>query len=428
MNKRCCAVYLGVIADDFTGGTDIAGFLVQNGLSVTQFIGVPESALAGNKPDAAVISLKSRSCPVEEAVNDSLAALKWLADQGCKRFFFKYCSTFDSTAKGNIGPVTDALLDALQSDFTIMCPALPVNGRTVYKGYLFVDALPLNESGMRHHPVTPMLDSNLMRLTEQQSKGKAANIPFGIMEEGPQAILNSLDGLRKQGVRYAVPDALKDEHLVYLGEAVADLPLVTGGSGLAMGMARHIAGQNNMDGKTSMDAGMPPGGKSIILAGSASVMTNAQVARYLDKAQSWKVEVSRCITDTDAYAAEVASWLKSLAPSDNAPLVYATAGVEELGAVQKEFGAEASGKAVESFFSALASLLKDAGYDHFIVAGGETSGSVVKALGIKAFHIGPQIAPGVPWVRAVECPISLALKSGNFGTEDFFTVAQEYYK
>ena len=421
-------MYLGVIADDFTGGTDIAGFLVQNGFSVTQYIGVPESPVSGMKPDAAVISLKSRSCPVEEAVRDSLAALEWLKSQGCSHFFFKYCSTFDSTSKGNIGPVTDALLDALQSDITVMCPALPVNGRTVYKGYLFVDALPLNESGMRHHPVTPMLDSNLMRLTEQQSKGKAANIPSNVMDGGPQAIKASLEELRKQGVRYAVPDALRDEHLLYLGEAVSDLSLVTGGSGLAMGIARHVTAQSGMDAKTSMDAGMPPGGKSIILAGSASVMTNAQVARYRDKAPSWKVDVSRCVADAAAYAAAAASWLETLVPSANAPMIYATAGIEELDAVQKEFGAEVSGQAVELFFSHLAQLLQEAGYDHFIVAGGETSGSVVKSLGIKAFHIGPQIAPGVPWVRAVEAPVSLALKSGNFGNEDFFSVAQEYYQ
>ncbi len=421
-------MYLGVIADDFTGGTDIAGFLVQNGLSVTQYIGVPDSPPSGDGPDAAVISLKSRSCPAQEAVTDSLAALEWLTAQGCKQFFFKYCSTFDSTAKGNIGPVTDALLEALKSDLTVMCPALPVNGRTVYCGYLFVNALPLNESGMRHHPVTPMLDSNLMRLTEQQAKGKAANIPASVVDAGAQAIRESLQELRGQGVRYVVPDTLNDTHLISLGKALADLPLVTGGSGLAMGLARRIAAKFSLDSRSSMEAGMPPGGKSIILAGSASNMTNAQVAQYRDKEESWKVDVGRCIDDAELYAKEVAAWLESLPEADNAPLVYATTGIEELDAVQKKYGAELSGTSVEAFFSDLAALLKNAGYDHFIVAGGETSGSVVKALGIKAFHIGPQIAPGVPWVRAVECPISLALKSGNFGNEDFFSVAQDYYK
>lgn len=421
-------MYLGVIADDFTGGTDIAGFLVQNGLSVTQYIGVPEASLADRRSDAAVVSLKSRSCPVDEAVRDSLAALRWLEAQGCEQFFFKYCSTFDSTAKGNIGPVTDALLDALRSDMTVMVPALPVNGRTVYMGYLFVNGVPLNESGMRRHPVTPMLDANLMRLTERQSRGKAANIPFAVVDAGPAAILESLGALRQQGIRYAVPDSLIDGHLVSLGEAVADLPLVTGGSGLGMGIARRMQKRHSLDGRNSTSAGMPPGGKCVVMAGSASLMTNAQVARYSAIAPSRKVEVRRCVTDAENYAGEVAAWVTSLAPGAKAPLVYATAGPEELAAVQKEFGAEASGLAVERFFAALAKLLQDSGMDHFIVAGGETSGSVVKALGIKAFYIGPQIAPGVPWVRAVDRPVSLALKSGNFGDEDFFSAAQDFFK
>jgi len=421
-------MYLGVIADDFTGGTDIAGFLVQNGLSVTQYIGVPDASLAGRQPEAAVISLKSRSCPEEEAVSDSLAALRWLQAQGCKQIFFKYCSTFDSTAKGNIGPVTDALLDELKSGMTVMAPALPVNGRTVYMGNLFVNGVPLNESGMRHHPVTPMLDANLMRLTEKQSRGKAENIPFPVVDSGPEAIQESLNALREKGIRYAVPDAVTEAHLVSLGEAVADMPLVTGGSGLGMGIARHLRKQHALDGRHSTDAGMPPGGTCVVMAGSASVMTNAQVARYSALAESRKIAVRRCVTDAEGYATEIAGWLTSLFPAAKAPMVYATAGPEELAAVQKEFGAEASGLAVERFFAALAKLLLDAGVDHFIVAGGETSGSVVKALGIKAFHIGPQIAPGVPWVRAVDRPVSLALKSGNFGNEDFFSLAQDFFK
>ncbi|MCC8193587.1 MAG: four-carbon acid sugar kinase family protein [Deltaproteobacteria bacterium] len=421
-------MYLGVIADDFTGGTDIAGFLVQNGLSVTQYIGVPDASLNARETDAAVVSLKSRSCPKEEAVDASLAALRWLREQGCEQIFFKYCSTFDSTAKGNIGPVTDALLDALGGEITVMAPALPVNGRTVYLGYLFVNGVPLNESGMRHHPVTPMLDANLMRLTEQQSRGKAANIPVAVVDAGPEAIRENLQTLRENGYRYAVPDALTEEHLVALGEAVSGLPLVTGGSGLGMGVARRIRRQHGLDGRSGTNAGKPPGGRCVVLAGSASVMTNAQVARYSAIAQAKKIDVRRCLTDADGYAAEVAAWIGSLAPAPTAPLVYATTGPDELVAIQKTLGAEASGLAVERFFAALAARLLDAGVDHFIVAGGETSGSVVKALGIKAFHIGPQIAPGVPWVRALDRPVSLALKSGNFGNEDFFSTAQDFFK
>lgn len=421
-------MYLGIIADDFTGGTDIAGFLVQNGLSVIQYIGVPDIPLAGQQPEAVVISLKSRSCPVKEAVKDSLATLRWLRAQGCRQVFFKYCSTFDSTAKGNIGPVTDALLDELQCGMTVMVPALPVNGRTVYMGNLFVNGVPLNESGMRHHPVTPMLDSNLMRLTERQSRGKAENIPFPVVDSGPEAIRASLKTAQEKGIRYVVPDSVTDAHLVSLGEAVAEMPLVTGGSGLGMGIARHLRKQHHLDGRRSTDAGAPPGGKCVVMAGSASVMTNAQVARYSSVAESRKIETRRCVTDAKGYAAEIAGWVASLAPAAKAPLVYSTTGPEDLGMIQRKFGAEASGLAVERFFAFLAKLLLDAGVDHFIVAGGETSGSIVKALGINAFHIGPQITPGVPWVRAVNRPVSLALKSGNFGNEDFFSVAQDFFK
>ena len=421
-------MYLGVIADDFTGGTDIAGFLVQNGLSATQYIGVPDTAFCGPQPNAAIISLKSRSCPVDEAVQDSLAALSWLQSQGCCRFFFKYCSTFDSTAKGNIGPVTDALLAALRCDITVLAPALPVNGRTVYMGNLFVNGVPLDESGMRYHPVTPMLDTNIMRLMEAQAQGKAANIAFPVIASGSASIRAAIDDLRRDGIRYAVPDALTEKHLDDLGEALADMPLVTGGSGLGVGIARHIQQQFQLKGQNSIDAGVPPGGKCVVLAGSASAMTNAQVARYCAVAASQKISVHRCITTPLPYAADIAAWAAPLAHGGNAPLVYASVGPEELAAVQKEYGAETSGLAVEHFFASLAKALRTAGVDHFIVAGGETSGAVVKALGIKAFHIGPQIAPGVPWVRAVDSPVSLALKSGNFGDEDFFAAAQKFFR
>ncbi len=421
-------MYLGVIADDFTGGTDIAGFLVQGGLSVTQFIGVPDASLSFTQPHAAVVSLKSRSCPVDEAVRDSLAAMQWLKSQGCRQFFFKYCSTFDSTAKGNIGPVTDALRTALNQDMTVMAPALPVNGRTVYFGYLFVNGEPLHESGMRNHPVTPMRDSNLMRLTEAQAKGKAANLPYTVIDRGPDAIREGLDALHGKGVNYAVPDALYERHLKDLGLALKDYPLVTGGSGLGWGLAVRIAADLGLDAGSGVEAGMPPGGRAIVISGSASVMTNAQVARYRGKAESMAVDVRRCVEDPSGYAEVLASWILGLGAQKAAPMVYATASPEILAAVQREFGAEASGRAVEETFAALAPLLRAEGFDHFIIAGGETSGAVVKALGVKAFHIGPQIAPGVPWVRAVDQPVSLALKSGNFGDEDFFAVAQGFYR
>ncbi|MFC3124946.1 3-oxo-tetronate kinase [Pseudoroseomonas globiformis] len=413
---------LGVIGDDFTGSTDIAGFLVANGLRTVQLNGVPEDALQVDA-DAVVISLKTRSCPPQQAIDESLAALRWLQARDCEQFFFKYCSTFDSTPKGNIGPVTDALLDALGEDFTVICPVLPVNGRTIYNGYLFVNGVPLNESGMRHHPVTPMTDANIMRVMEAQSRGKAGNVPSTVMDQGSRAVRAALAELKASGLRYAVLDALNDAHLAVMGEAVADMMLVTGGSGLADGMARAWIDLRG-DAAKAAEGGKPVKGRAVVLSGSCSQMTNAQVAAYRAEAPSIAVDVSRCMED-EGYTAELAEWVKAQAQGGPAPMVYATMPPDELKKVQDRYGAAESSEAVERNFGRLAQLLEQAGFEQFVVAGGETSGIVTQSLGIKGFAIGPQIAPGVPWVRAVGKNLSLALKSGNFGQERFFFDAQE---
>lgn len=248
---------LGVIADDFTGATDIASFLVENGLSTVQLNGVPHDEMP-IEAQAVVISLKSRSCPASQAVEQSLQALAWLQRQGCRQFYFKYCSTFDSTAQGNIGPVTDALLDALGENQTVISPALPVNGRTVYQGYLFVLDQLLSESGMRHHPVTPMTDSNLLRLMEAQAQGRCGLVTAAEMDCGAGAVVEKLQQLAQQGVRYAVLDTLNEQHLLTQGEALKNMKLVTGGSGLAIGLARQWA-QPGQD--RPQAAGAPQGRK-----------------------------------------------------------------------------------------------------------------------------------------------------------------------
>ncbi|MTH64143.1 hypothetical protein GL284_07665 [Paracoccus sp. DK608] len=410
---------LGVIADDFTGATDIAGFLVMNGLTTVQLNGVP-GGTEKVSADAVVISLKSRSCLAAQAVKDSLASLDWLRAQDCGQVFFKYCSTFDSTAQGNIGPVTDALMAALDTDFTVICPALPVNGRTIYQGYLFVNGVPLNESGMRDHPVTPMRDANLMRLIQMQAQGRAGNVPAQVLDKGVDAVRAALADLKATGVRYAVLDALSDAHLETMGRAVADMALVTGGSGLADGMARAWAVP---DRRAAAEAkGQPGKGRAVVLSGSCSQMTNAQVAAYKAKAPALRVAVDRAISDPD-YPTELADWVMAQ-PVGLAPMLYATADPARLKAAQDRFGAARASAAIEQLFGAVAALLEAAGFDQFIVAGGETSGIVTQSLGITGFHIGPQIAPGVPWVRATSKPVSLALKSGNFGSERFFFDAQ----
>ena len=415
-------VRLGVIADDFTGATDIAGFLVSNGLRTVQVSGVPTDEPPLDEVDAIVVSLKSRSIPSTEAVDLSLGALRWLQQVGAERFFFKYCSTFDSTPAGNIGPVTDALLAALGQSFTLICPALPVNGRTVYQGNLFVGTQPLAESGMRHHPITPMTDSNLLRLMEGQAQGRAGLVPFNTIAQGPGAIADAFEQLTQAGVRYAVVDTLTEQHLLDIATATLHLPLVTGGSGLAIGLARQL-GSGDLQG--AREAGWPRGSRAVVLSGSCSEMTNRQVARYRQHAPALALDVVRCLEDAD-YPAELAQWVlaQPLAP---APLVYATTSPGELARIQESHGQQAASDAVEHCFARLAQLLQGTGVDGFIIAGGETSSRITQALGVKAFHIGPQIAPGVPWVRAIDAPLSLALKSGNFGSNDFFDQAQEYF-
>ena len=415
---------LGVIADDFTGATDIAGFLVENGMRTIQLNGITAGEFDASA-DAVVISLKSRSCPVDEAVTDSVAALKWLQSQGCQQFYFKYCSTFDSTAEGNIGPVTDALLAELGESFTMVCPALPVNGRTVYNGHLFVFGELLSDSGMRNHPVTPMTDSSVVRMMDAQSEGVSGLVNFQTIEQGSDAVTARFNELKDQGSRYAVVDAFNAEHLVTLGQAAKSLKLITGGSGLAAGIAKnwteHLADQSD-----AKHAGSPVKAPTVVFSGSCSVMTNQQVAIYKDHAPHFAIDVKTCLTNKQ-YANEVFDWVMTHIQSELAPLVYATAEATALKVIQDEYGADASSHAVEQFFSHLAIKLQRNGVKNFIVAGGETSGVVTQSLGVKGFHIGPQIAPGVPWVKSVEGELSLALKSGNFGDENFFAKAQSFF-
>lgn len=413
---------LGVIADDFTGATDIASFLVQNGLPTIQYNGVPES-VDSLSARAIVISLKSRSCPPQQAIDQSLAALRWLQQQGCDRFYFKYCSTFDSTEQGNIGPVTDALLAELGESQTVISPSLPVNGRTVYQGYLFVADQLLSESGMRHHPVTPMTDSNLVRLMTRQAQGKAAVINASQLDKGADAVRDQLATLKTQGINYVVLDALHEQHLLTQGEALKEMRLVTGGSGLAIGIARAwaTAQQNAAEAEW---AGRPQGQRAVVISGSCSQMTNRQVNAYRQIAPSFEVQVERCLEDAASYAGELCDWVAANSQQSLAPLLYATADARQLQAIQQQYGAARSSEAVEQLFAAVTGELKARGWQRFIVAGGETSGVVAQTLGVTAFHIGPMISPGVPWVRDIHQPLSLALKSGNFGDEQFFARAQ----
>lgn len=382
---------LGVIADDFTGASDIASFLVENGLSTVQMNGVPKTSL-NSSVGAVVISLKSRSNPVNEAIEQSLSALQWLKENGCTKFYFKYCSTFDSTYRGNIGPVTDALLDALNENFTVVTPALPVNGRTIFNGYLFVGNVLLSESGMRNHPITPMKDSNLVRLMDSQSKGKTGLVPYSEVIQGAERVKARFAELRSQGYRYAVVDAIDNSQLAILAEAIADLKLVTGGSGLGAYMAARLSSNEK-----GIKPFVPQKDKAVVLSGSCSVMTNKQVNAYKAKASHIYLDVEKILSQED-YIDELYNETIKHLNEPLAPIVYATVPPEKLHDIQEKFGGQRTSHAIENAFAKLAIRLKnEAGVVNFITAGGETSSIIVQKLGFTGFHIGKQIAPGVPW-------------------------------
>jgi uncharacterized protein YgbK (DUF1537 family) len=420
-------VLLGCIADDFTGATDLAGMLVKAGMRTVQLIGVPD----GPPPegvDAVVVALKSRTVPAAEAIADSLAALHWLQNSGCRQFYFKYCSTFDSTPRGNIGPVAEALMQALGTDFTIACPAFPANGRTIYKGYLFVGDELLSESGMRNHPLTPMTDPSLVRVLQQQATGKVGLVQHSTVSQGADAISQRFYALRAEGHSFAITDALTNDDLMAIGAACADLPLITGGSGIALGLPQNFRRRGQLAQTDAADQLPQTGGLRAVIAGSCSVATQKQVAAMQKQAPSFAVDPLALARGEDVADAALRWAGQHLAQGP--VLVYATASPEQVRAVQGQLGVERAGALVEQALAAIAAGLVKLGVGQLIVAGGETSGAVVKALGVTGLRIGPEIDPGVPWTVALQRqggdaarPLALALKSGNFGSEDFFTKA-----
>ena len=412
---------LGCIADDFTGATDLANTLVRNGMRTVQYIGVPLGS-AGNpddSADAAVVALKSRTVAPEDAVAESLGALDWLRASGCKQFFFKYCSTFDSTPDGNIGPVTEALLDALGADFTIACPAFPENARTIFKGHLFVGDVLLNDSGMRHHPLTPMTDANLVNVMRAQSRSPVGLVAYDTVAQGASAIEARFEALRTQGVRHAIVDAISDNDLHTIGKACASLPLITGGSGVALGLPQNFRDAGQLSANDNAHALPEVKGRSAVLSGSCSVATQEQVERMLSHRPGYRVEPLAVADGHNAVAEALAFADEHL---DQGPvLIYATAEPEAVKSVQAKLGRDEAGVLVEKVLASVARGLVERGVRKLVVAGGETSGAVVSALDVKALRIGPQIDPGVPWTVATGSrPIALALKSGNFGGPDFF--------
>jgi uncharacterized protein YgbK (DUF1537 family) len=413
---------LGCIADDFTGATDLANNLVRAGMRVVQTIGVPDRPLQ-TPVDAVVVALKSRTIPSADAVAQSLAAMRWLRGQGVRQIYFKYCSTFDSTADGNIGPVTEALMDTLQADFTVATPAFPDNARTIFKGHLFVGDVLLNESGMQNHPLTPMRDANLVRVLQAQCRRRVDLIDYRVVARGAEAIRTRMAELRTQGLAIAIVDAISNDDLVQLGRAVKDLPLVTAGSGLAIG----LPGNFGIAPSASATTLPKTGGARAVVSGSCSVATNRQVRRFIEGGgAAFAVDPLKAASPDDLVP-EILDWA---APriGDEPILVYSTAEPKAVAAVQQRLGVGKAGALVERTLAAVARGLVERGVRQLIVAGGETSGACIQALDVTQLAIGPQIDPGVPWCyarmdSAPDVGLHLALKSGNFGTDDFFTRA-----
>jgi 3-dehydrotetronate 4-kinase len=421
------ALKLGCIADDFTGATDLANNLVRSGLRVVQTIGVPDAADRVNA-DAVVVALKSRTVPAAEAVAQSLEALRWLQAQGTQQLYFKYCSTFDSVfagdARGNIGPVTEALMDALGADFTVATPAFPDNQRTVFKGHLFVGDTLLAESGMRSHPLTPMTDSYLVRVLQAQCRRKVGLVDYRTVAGGVDAVRERMAQLRAQGVGIAVVDAVSNADLLVLGQAFAGLPLLTAGSGLAIGL-----GANFGIAPSTTACVLPPAqGARAVLSGSCSEATNAQVRHFVEAGYPAFAVDPLQVTDGLDVVHQALDW--ATPRLGNRPvLVYSSAAPASVHAAQAQLGVQAAGALVEKTLSAIAVALVRQGVRQLVVAGGETSGACVKALGVTRMQVGPQVAPGVPWCHAATGlgghALHLLLKSGNFGDTDIFSQSFE---
>ncbi|AQZ66450.1 unnamed protein product [[Actinomadura] parvosata subsp. kistnae] len=408
---------IGAIADDFTGATDVAVALRRRGLRTLLYFGLPPQGAQPPEHDAVVIALKTRTVHKADAVARSLRALRWLRAHGAaEQVYFKYCSTFDSTPEGNIGPVLDALADALEAPIVPMTPSSPEHGRTQYNGYLFVGDVLLGESHMRHHPLTPMTDSYLPRLLEAQSAYRSGVVTLPHVRG--QAVERRLAELREQGVRYAFVDALAEEDLMTAGRALVRAPLVAGAAGLAGGLAAARAGAAGQE----ETAAPEPSGPAAVLAGSCSSRTLEQVQVMIEAGRPAHRLDALTEQDADSLARRALAWYDALDARDGAPLIYSSLEPAKLRRVQQALGAERSAALLESAIGRIARGLVERGVTRLVTAGGETSGAVVSALGVPGGVIGAEAARGVPWIFVPSGP-ALLLKSGNFGDPDLLLEA-----
>jgi uncharacterized protein YgbK (DUF1537 family) len=413
---------LGCIADDYTGASDLANTLTRAGLRTVQTIGVPSGDLALPEVDAVVVSLKSRSIEAEQAVSRSRAAEKWLRGRGADHVLFKICSTFDSTDKGNIGPVMDALRADSGDAIVLVTPAFPETGRTVYQGNLFVGAVPLNESPLKDHPLNPMHDSNLVRVLARQSRTKVGLVPLADVTRGAAAVRVRLADLAGRGIGAAIIDAVFDADLETIGEVATGHRVSVGASGIGLGLARVLTAGGRKAAEVA--AWEPVGGPAACLAGSCSQATLGQIARAKETMPVLHLDPDNVVAGPEE-ARRALAWARERLGSGPV-LIASSATPDQVAALQTRHGRDAAGHAIEQAMADIAEGLVAAGVKRLVVAGGETSGAVVDRLGIPGFLVGEEIAAGVPVLRAVgarQGDMLLALKSGNFGGPEFFADA-----
>ena len=398
---------IGCIADDFTGAGDAASYLAKGGMRTLMFNGVPEDQTDYSETcDAMVIALKTRTEEKESAVQASLKAIRWLQSQGAEQYYFKYCSTFDSTPEGNIGPVADAVMEELGASRAVICPALPDNGRIVVDGCLYVNGVLLDESPMKNHPLTPMWDHRVKNLMEAQSK-------YACVEVGQD--FSGLPGGSGTEPVYIVPDDRNRTDAEKIAAAFGRDLFLTGGSGLLEALAAY-----RMKYTEKKQTDYPPViGSTLLLAGSCSEMTRKQIAFYEASGQAAvKINPLELTEKEDRAVAGT-----EIAGENTALLLYTSDTPENVRKIQTE-GKFMIAEKIERFFAEMAVAFYKNGCKKLIVAGGETSGAVMKALGFSKYIIWKSIAPGVPVLIPIEdTGARIVLKSGNFGQEDFFLKA-----
>ncbi|MDO4343278.1 MAG: four-carbon acid sugar kinase family protein [Eubacteriales bacterium] len=407
---------LGCIADDFTGAGDLASFLAKGGMRTVLYCGeLNESETVGDA-QAVVIPLKIRTEKKNTAISEALKAAAFLKKIGCTQFYIKYCSTFDSTPQGNIGPVVDAVMEYLQESCTILCPALPVNGRTVKDGTLYVNGIPLAKSSMRNHPLTPMWASRISELMKDQGKYACMNIPASFYKMEQEKVLEHIrSAMKNQNSYYLVPDFYREEHAKAIIRIFGAFKLLTGGSGIGEELARTygklIENKKNSAPETE--------GRAVLVAGSVSETTLAQIRHYKNLGKNfYKIDPQK-LWYGEITAEDIC---KSIQEKEEV-LIYCTEGWEERKASEK-FGSERFAALLENTLAQVVCRSVKDGAKRIISAGGETSGAVIKALAYQTYLISESIAPGVPVMIPSERPdVRIVLKSGNFGQEDFFAKA-----